>query len=322
MSISASVNESCSNHPGRDASNRCDHCAKPVCKTCVVKDIGMEQDLCSTQCMKNARAAHPYGSRIKSNLELSWGLDSPFFQGWADWGRSCLQIAIRTAPVALLAAFFILTFLEMTETGLPEEEESAYLPNWVWAVVAVLGAYGFALTAVLFSQRYTRRIQGDVYLLALKRLIPWLATLAIATAASFVGFMLLVLPGIYIAIRLFWADEFALAFGYGPIRALSASWKLTEHDFGSVFWFQLRAGWATYPVLLLVFGAFVVIGLAVGFLAEALSISLSLVLVTLMVAVIFQAYGLLHGPELARFYGKLAKDSSHHLRSGSVLGLN
>lgn len=59
------------------------------------------------------------------------------------------------------------------------------------------------------------------------------------------GYLLLILPGIYIAFRLFWADEYALHDGAPPWRAIARSWRLTS-DAQGIFSFQYRTGLAIW----------------------------------------------------------------------------
>jgi uncharacterized membrane protein len=56
-----------------------------------------------------------------------------------------------------------------------------------------------------------------------------------------IGFLLLVLPGIFLLVRLYFYP-FAVAEGAGPIEAIQRSWDLTRGLFWKVFGFMIVAG--------------------------------------------------------------------------------
>ena len=177
--------------------------------------------------------------------------------------------------------------------------------------------FGIALTQVILSQRYTRLVQGNPYTWTLRRFVPWVLTWIICFAAIVLGTLALLIPGIILGLRLFWADEFALIHRAGPIQALKESWKLTSGNIGSLFVFQFLAGLAAYVVLIpmgILVLAFMVLVLLLG--SPEYLLPLENALIYLM---IFVGYGGLHGPEIVYFYGMRAEQSRSLVRSAKVL---
>ena len=177
------------------------------------------------------------------------------------------------------------------------------------AVILLVGlCFGIALTQVIFSQQYSGLVRGNVYWWTLQRIIPWALSLAMVWVITVLGMMAFVLPGIYLGLRLFWADEFVLVHRSGPIRALRQSWELTRGDAGSVFRFQFVAGLAAYGVIIA--GALVLA--AVGALGELLGSPQNWEPVTLTCVwlLIFVGYGALHAWEIVYLYGMRTKRAS------------
>ena len=110
--------------------------------------------------------------------------------------------------------------------------------------------------------------------------------------------------------RLFWADEFALVHGKGPIAALRASWQLTRNAAGPVFMFQFILGWAQNLILLPA-----IIGIT-ALLAGLESIGwshpdrLTIFEGVVLPLILFIVYGAMHAPELVEFYGMRAARAS------------
>jgi hypothetical protein len=87
------------------------------------------------------------------------------------------------------------------------------------------------------SRAHTGAAGGSPWPHVAPRLLPWAATWLVYGVVVGVG-SLLILPGMLAAIRLFWADEFALVHGVGPRAALRESLRLTRGLAGRIFGFQ------------------------------------------------------------------------------------
>jgi len=283
----ADPNASCTNHPAAPAVSSCNHCSKPICKECIVEEVGGDLIFCSSDC----RDAY---LRIESNLssvsktDLIDGLNNPIVNGWKLWGRSFkslipyLAIAVvLCAAAGNLAGDVLIPWLG---EGQPQEVyDRNPLLAWLFILVFMTAiiAPGIALSQVLISRRYTGVDRGNPFKWAVQRYLPWLATIGMTIAVGWAGFLvllgadaldmylasgvaaaelaepldatspmayliigllivgvLLIVPGIYCALRFFWADEFALIHGCGPVKALRESWHLTRGKVWDIFSFQ------------------------------------------------------------------------------------
>ncbi len=308
----AESNLFCAKHLDQPAAARCDHCGAPFCGDCRVEDTAAEEVFCSEPC-REKRAEARSGPVLPSESELLEGSLHPIKTGWKLWARSLPTLCLYTAPIA---------FIMGTVVWLAPEPHAAdggemAMPERTEFLLLLMLAFGISLTQVILSQRYTRLVQGDPYAWTLRRFVPWALSWIMCLAAIFLGTLALVVPGIIIALRLFWADEFALVHRAGPIQALKESWELTRGDVGSIFVFQFLAGLAAYAVLIPV-GILVLVFL---FLVELLGSPeylwpLEFALVFLLV---FVGYGALHGPEIVYFYGMRARQSRSLVRSTKVL---
>ncbi len=302
----------CAKHPGQPAAGRCDHCGAPFCGDCRVEDTAAEEVFCSEPCREKRTKARS-GPALPSESVLLEGFDQPIRTGWKLWSRSLPAICLYTAPIAFIMGMVAWLGGE----SLAAEGGETTVSGGAGILILLMLAFGIALTQVILSQRYTRLVQGDPYAWTLRRFIPWTLSWIVCLAAIVLGMLALLVPGIILALRLFWADEFALVHRAGPIQALKESWKLTRGDVGSLFVFQFLAGLAAYVVLIPV-GALLLAFMA---LVQLLGISeylgpLGLALVYLM---IFVGYAGLHGPEIVYFYGMRAEQSRSLVGSTKVL---
>jgi len=80
-----------------------------------------------------------------------------------------------------------------------------------------------------------KRSTGELYQLALKWWGPFLLLVLLVAMASFVGFMLLIIPGIIIWIKLALAEFDMLLNGSSPVAAMKTSWRMTKGRKGTLF---------------------------------------------------------------------------------------
>ena len=311
----AESNLYCAKHPDEPAAARCDHCGSPFCGGCRVEDAAAEEVFCSESC-RDKRTEARSGPAPPSESELLEGSLHPIKTGWKLWARSLPTLCLYTAPIA----FVMGRVVWLAPEPLADDAGETTLSEGTEFLLLVMLAFGIALTQVILSQRYTRLVQGDPYLWTLRRFVPWALTWIICLAAIFLGTLALVVPGVIVALKLFWADEFVLVHRAGPIQALEESWKLTSGHIGSIFVFQFLAGLAAYVVLIPV-GILV---LAFVFWVELLGSPeylwpLEFALVFLLV---FLGYAGLHGPEIVYFYGMRAQQSRSLVRSAKALDIS
>ena len=302
----------CAKHPGQPAAGRCDHCGAPFCGDCRVEDTAAEEVFCSEPCREKRTKARS-GPALPSESVLLEGFDQPIKTGWKLWARSLPALCLYTAPIAFIMGMVAWLGGE----SLAAEGGETALSDGTEFLLLLMLAFGIALTQVILSQRYTRLVQGNPYTWTLRRFVPWVLTWIICFAAIILGTLALLIPGIILGLRLFWADEFALVHRAGPIQALKESWKLTRGNIGSIFGFQFLAGLAAYVVLIPIGVLFLALAALVQLLGSSeYSGPLEFTLVYLM---IFVGYGGLHGPEIVYFYGMRAEQSRSLVGSTKVL---
>jgi len=291
----------CANHPDRSAVGACGYCGKPVCQLCSMEFVATEQTFCSVHC----RDALPLGDGQEpaSNATLEAGLKKPIRGGWALWARSSGRIAKQVSPIAVVVAV-MLTYMNWSVER-PTLAPSGSTILILSFLIICCAAFSVALVGVILSARHAGLVEGTHYNVTARRLIPWMVTWALMIGITTAGYIALIIPGIYLGLRFFWADEFALIHNKSPIAALRASWDLTRGQAGTVFMFQFILGWAQYVVLIPVI--ILTVGLSVGF--EALgwaTEAFSGVIIFILFLVGLVTYGAMHGPEIVQFYGMRA----------------
>lgn len=284
---------SCTKHPEQLAESACDHCGNPLCKKCSVEAVAADHEYCSKAC-RDAREADTLS-------RLLVGIEEPFTTGWRLWFGSLGTLVKHLAPITLLIAVaWGISISQADASDVGPGADQVVFGGMILALVFL--SYGFALTGVVLSHQYTGVTRGNLYLWALRRTVPWLVTWFLAMVLIGIGYVALIVPGVILALRLFWADEFALAHNTGPIRSLKASWELTVDDAGMLFGFQFLSGLAAWLVVMAGFAALYLIAfilLSLGTVGSGLTLWLS-------VLILLVGYGAVHGPQLAKFYGMRA----------------
>ncbi len=288
------VRADCVNHPDRLAVAACDRCRKAVCPDCREDGVAVDAEFCSTACRSEAEAS--------TVQRLLAGLDQPFLTGWDLWRRALPALTRSLLPVA---AFIVGILLLDTVFGTPTEPvgETTGTVSLPTTIASLTGfVFGLAVVATVLSKEHTGVIRGNVYTWVLRRIASWVLSWLLVLMAVFLGTIALIVPGIIAGLRLFWADEFALAHRCDPVTSLKESWALTRDQATAVFSFQLLAGVAAWGTIL----AGVALATALQWLFLQLGdvgVALSLLALLLLA---FLGYGLIHAPEVAKFYGMRA----------------
>lgn len=303
----------CANHPGDRAVAACDNCSKPFCDTCRVEDVSTDSVFCSSTCHAAHQAQHAAAPGLSQEY-LFEGYRRPIVTGWKLLLRSFPAVAAHIAPLSLLGglAFMMAPVVE-------DEAAAEEITRWDLALLVVF-LIGIALVQVVMSQKYTRIVHGNAVQWTARRLLHWVATGILVGALVLVGFLALIVPGIIVSLRLFWADEFALMHGYGPIRSMRESWKLTQGEMGKIFFFQLIAGLAAYVPLIVMGLATVALATAVSSLGDQ-GAGIEFIQGTLISFFFMSFYSAIHAPELVYFYGMRAVYSTPVAQQGRTLGI-
>lgn len=241
------MKQQCHNHSDRLALSFCNSCNRFFCSECLTD--GEESYYCletSCQIQRQREISNtPSIQSLPSEERFAAAIDKPIRTGWSLWWKLNPYLLTRLAlPIGF--AYWIASQFVVDASS----EDSLGILRL--SLLVCFGAVALAVTSAALSQRY-REYELNPWKLALSRFGPWLFTTILATAATFVGLLLFIVPGIIVAIRLFWADELALAHNLGPTEAIRQSWVLTRDRGWNIFGFQFLLGLAEYAVAIPLF---------------------------------------------------------------------
>jgi hypothetical protein len=178
----------------------------------------------------------------------------------------------------------------------PSEIFLAILPF----LAILVGAHIVFAINILITQNYLGSEKANFYQLALKRYFPTIVTLILTTIIILMGTVLLIVPGIIMSLRLFWADEFALMHNKNPFEAIKANYKLTADNAGLIFGFQFLQGLINYLPLIIMFLTFFAFSFLESILPLEIFVALSASLTTIFAVLWFTFF---HSAEVVIFYG-------------------
>ncbi len=195
------------------------------------------------------------GFSISHILKESWNITKTnlkdlilvFFVGYA--------LIYIVASMGLGAIFMSLLGDEQTASSI-----ASFFASLI-NIALIIGVYRYYLLTVRGEKRDWK---SYLKLIDFNRFLNTVAVSLVGSALVFVGFIFLVVPGIYIAMRLAFAQWFVFDKGMGVIDAIKASWKLSEGLVFKLFLFYL----ATFLVAL------------VGLIATALTLGLGFFVLT------------------------------------------
>ena len=176
---------------------------------------------------------------ITSKENLIDGFKHPFVIGAKLWSHSFLPIVKRIGLPFAGLVFVAVLFLPGYDFDFDSNQTAGML---------LLAAAGLAIVYVIFvidlliSHLHTGNSIDNIYQVAIQRFLPTAVTWLISIVAVFMGTLLLIIPGIILGLRLFWADEFALVNGQTPIAAIQSSFELTRGFGGRIWLFQFLEG--------------------------------------------------------------------------------
>ncbi len=290
----------CLRHPGSAAAGTCARCGASFCPACAVAALAAERVYCSAEC-RDLDAGIGVTLGVDDSV-LAAGFTRPIGLGWKLFKASIPLVVQHLWPVAL-AMSVVLWLGGSSVMDALDADRRPIMPALLLPLGWALFAYGAALTGVLLTQAHTGFVPGNPYLWTLRRFIPWGITWLLVAAVVFSGMLLLIIPGMILGIRLFWADEFALVLAQSPGRAIRESWQLTRGHGWQIFGFQFVVGFVEYLVLIPAVIATVLVhqgALSTGLSDHPLVQAIESTIVFLIA---FLAYGAAHAPELTYFYG-------------------
>lgn len=234
----------CVNHPNTHAIAKCSHCGKPICEKCCQVTVAMDDDFCSKRCA-NAHQRHSkkhdtvspdLGASIKSDEELVEGMEHPFATGMKLWRQSILLIMTRIGLPLAAAVYTAVLFFQKNQNFTSQGELI------ILFVLGLIFAYVIISIKLVLLKQYAGILVKDITVMAATRLFPTIITWVLTGIVIAIGYILLIIPGIVLSLRLFWADEFALSHGQHPVKAMGSSFKLTEGYSWSIFSFLFFEG--------------------------------------------------------------------------------
>lgn len=212
---------------------------------------------------------------IRESLSSAWEL---FKKHWMVLVGAMVLTAIAqsfpgylmgdTNPIAQLLSYLISIFLSAGMMRLYLDATDGKMPD----------------LQALFSQ-------GKFFLNALfASILMWIAIM--------VGLVLLIVPGVYIATRLFFVMALVIDKGLGPIEAMRASWALTE---GQIL--HLVKLWLTFVGILLLGALALIVGLLVA-----------VPVATLMLTIVYRKLAPVGAPDMEVV--PVAETVDHHSTNG------
>ena len=152
--------------------------------------------------------------------------------------KGMVFVAVLIAALIYIPIIGLQVSLEYLGNGSLEELEDETLGSLFFALLGQLSAWllGTPL-AVGFSMLALKRVRGEQtssseVVKHFNKIIPLFITVVVMYSLMMIGFMLLVLPGIYLAVAYFFATVLVVDQGLGPWQALETSRKaVTKHWF-------------------------------------------------------------------------------------------
>lgn len=286
------VDATCRRHLGMPAVGVCRHCDKAFCAACRVESIATESAFCSAEC-REAALRHDDGTGTSDDVLLA-GYRAPFRTGGATWLRAFRDLNAGIAPLSVLAAL-LPVLLGGFQAGGPG------LNGRLTVALLVVAVFGAAAVSIVISRSHTGNAGGPVVLQALQRFVPWVLTWLLMLGVTVAGYVLLVVPGIYWNMRVFWADEFALVHRVSPFRALDESWQISRKQAGKTFALEFVLGFVLFALVFAFGFTLAMLYLSVRPLLPEVRIR-DAVFAGLGMHLLFLVYGFVHSIQVSMFY--------------------
>ncbi len=136
---------------------------------------------------------------------------------------------------SILFSYLFYQYLKINPKGSVSPEEAVILLKLTLAVVLV--AIYFDSVVIRFA--YSGSLESFVF--ALRRYPDVLMATVIYALAVVLGSMALIIPGIYLAVRLYYFADAILIDGEGAISSLKTSWRIAKGNW-----------WATFLILIII----------------------------------------------------------------------
>lgn len=160
-------------------------------------------------------------------------LDQALTDSWGFFKRHLGALSVLVLPIVIPLQ------VAMSWYGGANPEQEMSPSEMMVTTVLGLAVYAFYLGAVIFYIASVttgeRRSTAELYRLALRYWAPLLLLMFLVAFAVFGGFMLLVVPGVLLMLKLAFAEFDLLLNGSSPTDAWKTSWELTKNRKGTLF---------------------------------------------------------------------------------------
>lgn len=160
-------------------------------------------------------------------------LDQALTDSWDFFKRHLVALAAVVLPVVVP----LQVVTSWYEAG--NVEQGFSLEHIAFMTLVGFVFYALYMPAVIFYIASVvtgeKRSTAELYQLALKWWGPFLILVLLVAMASFAGFLLLIIPGIIIWLKLALAEFDMLLNGSGPVAAMKTSWRMTKGRKGTLF---------------------------------------------------------------------------------------
>ena len=137
-------------------------------------------------------------------------------------------------------AFAVVIPMDLLAYALPRTTIGLAFALIPWLVAVPLITAGHVCAVMTLGERRDV-FAGDSLRAAARRLPAIAATVFLTSVATLLGCILLVLPGIYVGVRLYFSTQAVMAEGFGAGEGMERSWELVKGSF-----------WRTFGILILV----------------------------------------------------------------------
>lgn len=197
-------------------------------------------------------------------------LDQALTDSWDFFKRHFAALAALVLPV-VIPLQLVLAMYDAANVEQGFDMGNAFLMMMIGFVFYALymPAVIFYIASVVTGEK---RSTGELYQLALKWWGPFLLLLLLVTFFSGVGFMLLIVPGIIIILKLAFAEFDMLLNGSGPVTAMKTSWRMTKGRKGTLFGGYLIITLAIYIPFIILEAILAGVGMAYWWVNAAVAI--------------------------------------------------
>jgi uncharacterized membrane protein len=159
----------------------------------------------------------------------------------------------------LIIVIFVSAITASLRAGVQKSALAYLVVSIVQYLVNVIIAMGLIRITLEFVSKLKPKLLDIVYY---KPIVRYIIASIIQGIIVFVGFILLIIPGIILAVRLQYASYLIVDKNLGPIEAIKTSWNITRGNTWNLFFFGIILGLINIlGILCLLVGLFITVPL-------------------------------------------------------------